>query len=387
MNDVRFLTREIGSLAKPPWRVKAFAGRSLEERDIAEAERWGEKLGFDDREKLLELLRRGDFGEAELAEIEDWSARYAMRLLEQAGLDVVYDGEQRRSEMYDHVIQNARGWQPRGTVRSFDNKYYSKAAIVDRPSIDRPYDVEEYRFVAAHADRRVKAPFTGPYTMADWSYDEYYGHRGALGGTAEERADARRRFLLDVAERVIRPNAAAVVEAGCEWIQIDEPALTTRPAEVPLGVEAYNESVEGIDATVSLHVCFSDYSLLFPHVLKLKNCLELQLEFANRDSQRLGTGGADRPGYAPLRLFKEHGGPSVGLGVLDIHSDFVEPPELVRDRIIYAAELLGPERVLVNPDCGLRTRSWDVAYQKLANMVEGTRLAEEALNSAHAAAR
>jgi 5-methyltetrahydropteroyltriglutamate--homocysteine methyltransferase len=387
MNDVQFLTREIGSLAKPPWRVKAFAGRSLEERDIAEAERWGEKLGFDDREKLLELLRRGDFGEAELAEIEDWSARYAIRLLEQAGLDVVYDGEQRRSEMYDHVIQNARGWQPRGTVRSFDNKYYSKAAVVDRPSIDRPYDVEEYRFVAAHADRRVKAPFTGPYTMADWSYDEYYGHRGALGGTAEERADARRRFLLDVAERVIRPNAAAVVEAGCEWIQIDEPALTTRPAEVPLGVEAYNESVEGIDATVSLHVCFSDYSLLFPHVLKLKNCLELQLEFANRDSQQLGTGGADRPGYAPLRLFKEHGAPSVGLGVLDIHSDFVEPPELVRDRIIYAAELLGPERVLVNPDCGLRTRSWDVAYQKLANMVEGTRLAEEALNSAHAAAR
>ena len=60
MNDVRFLTREIGSLAKPPWRVKAFAGRSLEERDIAEAERWGEKLGFDDREQLLELLGRGE---------------------------------------------------------------------------------------------------------------------------------------------------------------------------------------------------------------------------------------------------------------------------------------------------------------------------------------
>ena len=308
-------------------------------------------------------------------------------LLEQAGLDVVYDGEQRRSEMYDHVIQNARGWQSRGTVRSFDNKYYSKAAVLDRPSIDRAYDVEEYRFVAAHTDRRVKAPFTGPYTMVDWSYDEYYGHRGALGATAEERADARRRFLLDVAERVIRPNAAAVVGAGCEWIQIDEPALTTRPEEVPLGVEAYNESIEGIDATVSLHVCFSDYSLLFPHVLELENCLELQLEFANRDSRELGTDGAGRPGYAPLRLFKEHGGPSVGLGVLDIHSDFVEPAELVRDRVIYAAELLGPERVLVNPDCGLRTRSWDVAYQKLVNMVEGTRLAEEALNRAHAAAR
>jgi 5-methyltetrahydropteroyltriglutamate--homocysteine methyltransferase len=59
----------------------------------------------------------------------------------------------------------------------------------------------------------------------------------------------------------------------------------------------------------------------------------------------------------------------------------------VRDRVLYAAELLGPERVHVNPDCGLRTRSWDVAFEKLRNMVEGTRLAEEALNKAHAGAR
>jgi 5-methyltetrahydropteroyltriglutamate--homocysteine methyltransferase len=80
--------------------------------------------------------------------------------------------------------------------------------------------------------------------------------------------------------------------------------------------------------------------------------------------------------------------PILGLGVLDIHTDFVEPPELVRDRILYAAEVFGdPERIHVCPDCGLRTRSWDVAYDKLRNMVEGTRLAEEALNRAHAGAR
>jgi 5-methyltetrahydropteroyltriglutamate--homocysteine methyltransferase len=78
----------------------------------------------------------------------------------------------------------------------------------------------------------------------------------------------------------------------------------------------------------------------------------------------------------------------VGLGVLDIHSDFVEPADLVRDRILYAAEVLGdPERIQVNPDCGLRTRSWDVVYEKLANMVQGTRLAEEALNLATTSAR
>jgi 5-methyltetrahydropteroyltriglutamate--homocysteine methyltransferase len=191
-----------------------------------------------------------------------------------------------------------------------------------------------------------------------------------------------------VAEHVIRPNAAAVVEAGCDWIQIDEPALTTRPDEVKFGVEAFNKSVEGIPSQRrSLHVCFSDYSLLYPHVLELDDCFALQLEFAQRDSRETGTSREERPGYEPLDHFKEHGGPDVGLGVLDIHSDFIETPELVRDRVIYAAELLGPERVQVNPDCGLRTRSWDVAFEKLRNMVEGTRLAEEALNRAHAGAR
>jgi 5-methyltetrahydropteroyltriglutamate--homocysteine methyltransferase len=116
--------------------------------------------------------------------------------------------------------------------------------------------------------------------------------------------------------------------------------------------------------------------------MALEDCLELQLEFANRDSRELGTKDEDRPGYADtLALFKDYGYPGVGLGVLDIHSDFVEPAELVRDRVLYAAKVLDdPERIQVNPDCGLRTRSWDVVYEKLANMVAGTRLAEDALN-------
>jgi 5-methyltetrahydropteroyltriglutamate--homocysteine methyltransferase len=388
VSEVKFLTREIGSLGKPSWRVKAFAGREIEESDIAEAERWGQRLEVADHERLAGVLRSGQFGVSELAEIDDWAAKYGLRLLERAGLDVVYDGEQRRTEMYDHVAAFANGFEPRGIVRSFDNKYYSKAAVVEQPSAGGPQDVEEYRFVAAHTDRVVKVPLTGAYTMVDWSYDEHYAHEGALGGSAERRYDARRRFVADVAERVIRPNVEGLVAAGAEWIQIDEPAATTKPHEVPLVVEGFNVALSGIPAPrKSMHICFSDYSALWPAVLELDDCLELQLEFANRDSRELGTREADRPGYADtLRLFKEHGYPNVGLGVLDIHSDFVEPAELVRDRILYAVEVLGdPGRIQVNPDCGLRTRSWDVVYEKLANMVEGTRLAEQALTAAHAA--
>jgi 5-methyltetrahydropteroyltriglutamate--homocysteine methyltransferase len=387
MSEVRFLTREIGSLGKPSWRVKTFAGRPLEEQDLEQAETWGRRLDVDGYEQLVELLRSGRSGDAKLAEIDEWAAIYAIRLLEKVGLDVVYDGEQRRTEMYDHVAAFARGFEPRGIVRSFDNKYYAKAALVEPPSVDGPQDLEEFDFVRTHTDRVVKVPLTGAYTMEDWSYDEHYAHEGALGGSAERRYEARRRFVSDVATNVILPNVQGLVEAGAEWIQIDEPAATTKPDEVPLVVEGFNGATRGVEAKKSMHICFSDYSALWPAVLELDDCLELQLEFANRDSRELGTSEEDRPGYAEtLRLFKEYGYPNVGLGVLDIHSDFVEPAELVRDRILYAVDALGdPERIQVNPDCGLRTRSWDVVYEKLANMVQGTRLAEEALNRAHAA--
>ena len=88
-----------------------------------------------------------------------------------------------------------------------------------------------------------------------------------------------------------------------------------------------------------------------------------------------------RPGYQIIKRFRDlpHE-PALAVGVLDIHTDFIEPPELVRDRILYSVDVFGgPERVHVNPDCGLRTRSWDVAYAKLRNMVEGTELAKAKL--------
>ena len=233
--SVRFLTREIGSLAKPSWRVKSFADRALEEHDLAEAERWGKRLEVDGHEELVEGLRAGSLT---LSQIDDWAATYAIQLLEQAGLDVVYDVEQRRTEMYDHVAAFAQGFEPRGTVRSFDNKYYAKAAVVEAPSVAGPQDIEEFQFIRERTDRVVKVPLTGAYTMEDWSYDEHYAREGALGASAERRYEARRRFVADVAEHVIRPNVHGLVEAGADWIQIDEPAATTKPDEVRSGVPA-----------------------------------------------------------------------------------------------------------------------------------------------------
>src|SRR5918998_888437 len=381
MTEVRFVTREIGRLAKPGWRVKAIAGRPVEERDIEEAQKWGERLGVEPVEELIEILRESEgFTDEEEQKIQDFSALYGIRLLESAGLDVVYDGEQRRSEMYDHAVSHARGFETRGTVRSFDNKYYTKAAVVEKPLVERAYDFEEFEFVRSHTDRPVKTPFTGAYTIMDWSYDEYYAKDTMLGAAAQ-RAEARRRFGVDVARDVVRPNVAGLVEAGAEWVQVDEPAATTRPEEVPLVVETFNATREDIDVRASMHICFSDYRALLPHIEDLDDCYELQLEFSNRDPLELGTKAEERPGYDVLPMFRESAwNGKIGLGVIDIHTDFIEPAELVRDRILHASEVLGPERIEVNTDCGLRTRTWEVSLEKMKNMVEGTRLAEVALN-------
>ncbi|HEX9236787.1 MAG TPA: hypothetical protein VF972_10970, partial [Actinomycetota bacterium] len=318
-------------------------------------------------------------------EVARWSSRYGVRLLESAGLDVVYDGEQQRSEMYAWAVAHAYGFEFKGTVRSWDNKYYSKAAVVGPISLETPYHNEEFEFLQGVARARLKIPITGAYTLADWSYDEHYFTETDLVepvvARKAKRKGARLAFTLDLARNLIRPNVDALLRAGGEWIQIDEPGGSTDPDELDLFAESFNASVEGLDGFFSTHLCFSDYNLFFPAIEAMSGCRQFAVGFANYDTRELGTNEEARPGYVIIKKFRDLPyRPALGLGVLDIHTDFIEPPELVRDRILYAVDVFGdPERIHVTPDCGLRTRSWEVAYAKLVNMVEGVQLAKKHL--------
>ncbi len=153
-------------------------------------------------------------------------------------------------------------------------------------------------------------------------------------------------------------------------IQIDEPAAGTHPDEADLVAEGFNAATEGLDATFSMHICFSDYRSLFPALLEAKRCQQWAWEFANRDTE-------ERDGYEILRMFAEYGDTrEIGLGVVDVHRPEVESAERVADRIRRAAKILGdPSRIWVNPDCGLRTRTLEVSWQKLRSVVEGARIA------------
>ncbi len=374
------LAHEIGSLAKPNWRVKAITGRPLSDEDLEEARRWGEFLGVETDELLSILSRRKDFTKEEKDRIVYYSSLMAVKLLEKAGLDVVYDGEQHRVEMYEYPIKRIEGFTFYGHVRSFDNKYYRKAALTGPMKLKYPYHVEEFERINSFATKPVKIPLTGAYTLVDWSFDEYYMKDIEIGTRRglEKRREARRQFIMDMAREVIYPNLKALYDAGARILQIDEPAATTKPAEVPDFVKGTVESVRDLKDKVffAMHICFSDYSVLFPHIEGLQGIIhEMHFEYANRDSRETGRTEKERVGYEILRELARYDF-IVGLGVIDVHTDFIEPPELVRDRILYALDIVkDPERLYVAPDCGLRTRTWDVAFQKLRNMVEGRNMA------------
>jgi 5-methyltetrahydropteroyltriglutamate--homocysteine methyltransferase len=379
-----FLTQEIGSLAKPAWRVKGYRGEPLSESEIAEAISWGQKLGIEGVEELVKILRRKERTQADKRALLEWSAKFVIRFFETAGLDIVFDGEQWRSEMYEHVIRNAEGFRFLGYVKSFDYRYFNKAACMSKPKYVKSFYVEEFIFTRKNTSREVKVPFTGPYTLVDWTFNEYYEKKlgGKIKDFRQRKMEARKEFLFDLIKEVIRPEIDRLVEAGARWIQMDEPAATTNPSaeEMNLFVEAFNETVKGFNCTFSLHNCYSDYEVLAKYASQLRNCSQLALEFANRDSRQTGTGEV-RVGYRELKLFEDYGFEGkYGLGVIDVHTDFIEPPELVRDRIFHAAKIAGdPNRIYVSTDCGLRTRTWEVSFAKLKNMVLGAELARKAL--------
>lgn len=370
-----FPTQEIGSLAKPGWLTHISRTSRPSQGDVESAERWGRTLGIpEDVRRRLNAILTSPNPNARKSEVREIASLYMVRMLESAGLDHVYDGEATRIEMYEYPVRYIEGFRFLGHVRSFDNRYYRKAACVAPVSLKAEYHTDEFRRVRAIARKRVKVPITGAYTLADWSFNEHYlARRRGTTSLRRARSDAKREFVLDLAEKVIRPNLRSLADAGAEFIQIDEPAAATRPEEVDMFVECTNVSTEGIDAKLSLHICFSDYASLFPSILDVKRCSQFTWEFANRDDD-------SRSGYRVLDLFREYGDDrEIGLGVLDVHVDDIESPELVRDRILHASRTLGPERIYVNPDCGLRTRSWEVSYAKLRNMTSGAGLARSSL--------
>ncbi len=360
-------------------------GTPLEDSDVQLAEKWGKTLGVQGFQELAKLLSKKEgFSEAEKKKIVEYSLLYAIRMEESAGLDLVWSGEQARTEMYETPVSNIQGFEFIGKVRSFDNKYWRMASVRSPLSLKDNYHLVELLFTLKNATRRVKIPVTDAITIMAWSDNHYYTAKWAKEKLPPSKRSfgARREFTLDIA-RIIREVIRELVEAGVEEVQIDIPAATQYQSvdDIKLVAESYNETTRGLNATFSVHSCFPPklgYAILFPHILEMKNCARFSFEYANRDTYRVGTNDEARVGLSDLRLFREYGyGGQLGVGVVHVHSDRLPSVKVVRDRLLYAARVTGfpPERLYANPDCGLRTRRPEIAYEMLRLVATGARRA------------
>jgi 5-methyltetrahydropteroyltriglutamate--homocysteine methyltransferase len=326
--DHFLLTTVVGSYPKPKWLNRA--------NDLV-----------DDAEY--------DFDEDHLEEAKDDAARLITNEHERAGLDVVVDGEMRRNEMVEYFAHRIDGYEFNGPVKVWGHNYFDKPSVVDAVEYGEQWLVEEFEFTTGVASRPVKVPITGPYTLANWSFNEHYEDEETL---AYELAD------------LVNEEIAALVEAGARYIQIDEPALATTPDDHAIVGECLERIVDDVPADVrlGLHVCYGDYSRIYPEMLEFP-VHEFDLELANGD-------------YEQVPVFTEHEfTKDLALGVVDAHTAEVEPVERIKENIKKGFEIVPPERLTVSPDCGLKLLPRDVAYGKMENMVQAAREVERELDA------
>jgi 5-methyltetrahydropteroyltriglutamate--homocysteine methyltransferase len=296
-----------------------------------------------------------------LAEIHEVAIKAAVKDQELAGIDIVSDGELRRDNDVDYFLARIPGVNipQRAKTDYFD--YYD--AEVTRPLPELPEEpgpslalAEDFRFTRQLTHKPIKFSFTGPFSLSRRIRDNAYSEPGDL-----VRALARR----------LNAEARELARAGAGLLQIDEPFLAGYPDQVELAIEAVNIVTEGVNASWALHVCYGNryarpsweghYDFLFPAV-KAARVDQLVLEFA-------------RKGLDDLRLIRQYDWDSwLGLGVIDVKNPEVEAAELVASRIRRALEYVPAERLMINPDCGLRHLAPDVARQKLHAMVAGVAL-------------
>jgi 5-methyltetrahydropteroyltriglutamate--homocysteine methyltransferase len=297
-----------------------------------------------------------------LNEIHDVAIKAAIKDQECAGVDIVSDGELRRDNDFDYFLARMPGVEIPHTAKTYYYDYYDAYVRTPIPEDGRGMGlVDDYLFTRAYTDHPIKFSFTGPFSLAKRVHNEAYNDE---------------RDLVLAFARVLNREAKALAEAGAHLIQIDEPFLAGYPGQIETAVEAINTVTEGVDVRWAVHICYGNryarplweghYDFLFPAMLDAR-VHQVVLEFA-------------RKGYDDLDLFTRYDPPFLlGLGVIDVKSSDVESPDLIESRVMRALRVLSPERITVNPDCGLRHLPSGVARAKLQAMTTGVSLARDAI--------
>lgn len=214
----------------------------------------------------------GKLPQEELTRLERQATEECIRLQERIGLDILVHGEMERGDMTTYFAERMEGFGISGLVRSYGNRYYRKPVVKGEIRRDIPLTVEMFIYAQSLTEKPVKGMLTGPYTMCDWSFNEYYSDR--------------RELVLALA-REIHKEVADLEKAGAKYIQIDEPAISTRPDEIELAIAAMKIVTDGIKEKTISHICYGDFKVMYPRILDLA-VDQLDLEFANSEFTNLG---------------------------------------------------------------------------------------------------
>jgi 5-methyltetrahydropteroyltriglutamate--homocysteine methyltransferase len=332
------------------------------------------------------LARRQQMSAERYRSVLDDCVRFAIHLQEEAGLDVVSDGEWRRSQYIREFLDRVGGFE---RVRQFSHQGETKLTdvVVRRMTASMPVFADDARFLVANTRHVTKFALPSPFLIAVRYWHEDYS-RDAYPTLAH--------FLDHLAELLAR-EAQALVEAGIGIVQIDDPALTyfcdprlTSGAEIhderlrrtwdidrqfPEALTAINRVADGLKAEVHLHCCHSvykrrsdvagDYKPILPRLADAK-VDRVNLEFAYP-----GTGDV-----SDLKLFPAH--LAVGMGVVDVRGERLQSVDEIAALAAAGAAIVGPDRIALNPDCGFAPDAGepptiDEAYSKLCRMVEAAK--------------
>src|SRR6185503_19173050 len=337
-----FPTSLVGSYAQPDWLI-----------DRAKL-----AARFPPRVRARELWRvQPDY----LEQAQDDATLLAIRDQEDAGLDIITDGEMRRESYSNRFATALEGVDIDNPGTALDRSGHPNPVprVTGKVRRRHPVEVEDVKFLRANTTRMVKMTVPGPFTMSQQAQNDFYKDEGEM---ALDYAVAVNAEIMDL------------FAAGADFVQIDEPYMQARPEKArAYGLAAVKRAIEGVTGTIALHICFgyaaiihvrpSGYSFLPEFADTLLNQISIETAQANLDTSVL----AKLPGKTII------------LGVLDLSDMTVETPEKVAERIRKALPHVPAERIVVAPDCGLKYLPREVAFGKMCAMVEGAKIVRQEL--------
>ena len=299
--------------------------------------------------------------EAFLDEAQDDATRLAVQDMERAGVDVITDGEMRRESYSNRFATALDGVDLDDPGIALDRTGHENPVprVVGPIRRTRPVEVRDVEFLRSITDRRTKITVPGPFTMTHQAQNDYYADEPSLALAYAEAVNEELRDLK---------------AAGADVVQIDEPYLQARPEPArEYAIEAINRALDGIEGETVLHTCFGyahivhDRPTGYPFLRELNDCRATHLSLE-----------AAQPNLDP-EVLRDLPDKLIILGVLDLGSSEVETADVVADRIRKALVIVGPERLVVAPDCGMKYLPRELAFRKLQAMVAGARLVGEDL--------